>query len=211
VAPPNFARTERADLCDLLTELGPDQPTLCAGWSTRDLAAHLVLRDRRPDAAAGIMLARLAGHTAAVQSSIAARPFDVVVDQIRHPPRWAPLSGIDALDRAANTLEFFVHHEDVRRAQPDWEPRALPRPLCLALWKAVPGIGRRALRGFPAAVLAVAAGYGQVQLGSGPQMWLAGDPGELALFLIGRQAASRVELSGPDELSTRLREARLGV
>jgi uncharacterized protein (TIGR03085 family) len=211
VAPPNYARIERAHLCDLLTELGPDRPTLCAGWNTRDLAAHLIIRERRPDAAAGIQLKSLAGHTAKVQAATAARPFDLIVEQLRHPPRWSPLTGIEALDRAANTLEFFVHHEDIRRAQPDWQPRALPRPLCLALWKAISGLGRRALRGFPAAVLAVAPGYGQVQLGSGPQMWLTGDPGELALFFIGRQPVARVELSGPDELADRLREAKLGV
>jgi uncharacterized protein (TIGR03085 family) len=210
VAPPNYARIERANICDLLADLGPDQPTLCAGWNTRDLAAHLVIRERRPDAAAGIVLGPLAGHTAKVQSAVAARPFELILDQLRNPPRWSPLSSIEPLDRASNTLEFYIHHEDVRRAQPDWQPRAIARPLCLALWKAMPGLGRRALRGFPAAVLAVAPGYGQVQLGSGPQMWLTGDPGELTLFFSGRQSAARVELSGPDELADRLRAAKLG-
>ena len=42
-------------------ETGPDGPTLCEGWQTRDLAAHLVLRERRPDAAAGVMGGPLAG------------------------------------------------------------------------------------------------------------------------------------------------------
>jgi uncharacterized protein (TIGR03085 family) len=210
VAPPNFARTERANLCDLLTQLGPDQPTLCAGWRTRDLAAHLVIRERRPDAAAGIMLRSLAGHNTRVQSAVAARPFAQVIDEVRHPPAWSPLSGIGALDRATNTLEFFIHHEDVRRAQPDWQPRALPRQQCQALWKGMPGVARRALRGFPASVQVVAPGYGQVQIGTGPEVRLVGDPGELAMFLTGRQAASRVELTGPEELTTRLREAKLG-
>jgi hypothetical protein len=36
---------ERLELCDLLLELGPDAPTLCEGWTTADLAAHLVLRE----------------------------------------------------------------------------------------------------------------------------------------------------------------------
>ena len=56
-----YARPEREALCDLLTDLGPEAPTLCAGWRTRDLAAHLVLRERRPDAAPGILLPLLAG------------------------------------------------------------------------------------------------------------------------------------------------------
>src|SRR5882762_622635 len=36
---------ERRELCDLFLELGPDAPTLCEGWTTLDLAAHLVLRE----------------------------------------------------------------------------------------------------------------------------------------------------------------------
>jgi uncharacterized protein (TIGR03083 family) len=57
------ARDERTALCDLLTELGPDQPTLCAGWQTGDLAAHLVLREHRPDAGAGVLGGPLSGYT----------------------------------------------------------------------------------------------------------------------------------------------------
>jgi uncharacterized protein (TIGR03083 family) len=49
-AAPTLARAERAALCDLFDEVGPDAPTLCAGWTTRDLAAHLVIRERRADA-----------------------------------------------------------------------------------------------------------------------------------------------------------------
>ncbi|MFM7872077.1 MAG: maleylpyruvate isomerase N-terminal domain-containing protein, partial [Actinomycetota bacterium] len=54
----NPARTERDLICDLFTNFGPDAPTLCAGWTTRDLAAHIAVRERRPDAAAGILIER---------------------------------------------------------------------------------------------------------------------------------------------------------
>ena len=47
------ARAERASLCDLLAEVGPDAPTLCEGWTTALLAAHLVVRERRPDGGPG--------------------------------------------------------------------------------------------------------------------------------------------------------------
>jgi uncharacterized protein (TIGR03085 family) len=209
--PMGVAKDERAALCDLFTELGPDQPTLCDGWQTRDLAAHLVIRERRPDAAAGIVLRPLAGHTARVQAAVAARPFDQIVAAIRNPPAWSPLSAIGVLDRATNTTEFFIHHEDARRAQPDWQPRPLPEAQSRALWKRVRLTARQALRRLPASVLVDAPGYGQFRLGTGPELRLAGDPGELTMFLSGRQAASRVELTGPDELVTRLRGARLGV
>ncbi|MGH3682284.1 MAG: maleylpyruvate isomerase family mycothiol-dependent enzyme, partial [Natronosporangium sp.] len=76
---PNYARAERLALCDLLTDLGPDQPTLCAGWTTRDLAAHLVARERRPLAAPGLILRPLAGYTERVRQSVARRPFPVLV------------------------------------------------------------------------------------------------------------------------------------
>lgn len=51
-----FAKRERLLLADLLETAGPDAPTLCEGWQTRDLAAHVVVRERRADAAGGIMI-----------------------------------------------------------------------------------------------------------------------------------------------------------
>ena len=42
------AAAERHDLCDTFLEVGPEAPTLCSPWRTRDLAAHLVLREHRP-------------------------------------------------------------------------------------------------------------------------------------------------------------------
>ena len=55
----SIADTERAALCDLLDQLGPDAPTLCTGWTTRDLATHLYVRDRNPRAWAGISVGRV--------------------------------------------------------------------------------------------------------------------------------------------------------
>ena len=46
----NLAKSERAALADLFVTLGPDQPTLCEGWDTKDLLVHLLVRERRPDA-----------------------------------------------------------------------------------------------------------------------------------------------------------------
>ncbi len=59
----SVARAERAALADLMLEVGPDSPTLCGDWTTRDLAAHLVLRERRPEAAGLVVpaLRRLLG------------------------------------------------------------------------------------------------------------------------------------------------------
>src|SRR5690349_13654553 len=94
------AKDERNALCDLFTEVGPDAPTLCEGWLTRDLAAHLVLRERRMDAAPGILIKPLAGYTRRVQDGYAARPWAGLVDLVRSgPPRYSPtvIGAVDEL------------------------------------------------------------------------------------------------------------------
>src|SRR6478736_2568304 len=66
----SVAQRERAALVETLRSVGPDAPTLCGGWTTRDLTAHLVLREYRLDAAPGITVPALAGYTATVQQQI---------------------------------------------------------------------------------------------------------------------------------------------
>jgi uncharacterized protein (TIGR03085 family) len=205
----NVARRERAALCDLFLALGPDQPTLCDGWTTRDLAAHLVARDRRPDAAIGIVLKPLSGHTERVRSATARLPFDDLVAAVRRPPFWT-WAAIGPLDRATNTVEFFIHHEDVRRAQPDWQPRQLDAATTRALWHTVSGLARLNLRRFKTPVELVAPGQGRAGAAE-PVVRVTGDPGELTIFLSGRQRAARVEITGPEELTERLRTAKLGL
>lgn len=208
---PQYARSERKTLADLMQTLGPDAPTLNAGWTTRDLAAHLVLRERRPDAAGGILLPPLRAYAERVRRQLAARPWESLVDQVRRPPVWSPISN-PLLDGAANTMEFFIHHEDVRRAQADWQPRDLAAGLQQALWQRAAGLARLTLRRFPAEVLVQAPGYGQRAAGrGGEQLRLVGAPSELVLFLSGRQRAARVQLDGPAGPADRLRDARLGL
>jgi uncharacterized protein (TIGR03085 family) len=212
VASPNYARIERAELCDLFNRLGPDQPTLCQGWSTKDLAAHLILRERKPTVAPGIWLKPLSGRTARVQSELAARPFDQLIGALRRPPLWS-MSGLDPVDRLVNSQEFYIHHEDVRRAQPDWAPRELPREQSAGLWRQVRLAGGLVLRRLRTSIRVVAPGYGEFSVGAAATepVTLRGEPAELAMFLSGRQAHARVELTGPQELVDRLRTARLGL
>lgn len=195
MATPNFARTERAALCDLLDEVGPDRPTLCAGWTTRDLAAHLVVRDRRPDAAAGIMLPFLAGHGDRVRDAAAKRDFATLVDQARHPPRFG-LAGIGPLDRATNTTEFFIHHEDVRRAN-GRDPRPEMADLEALAWR-MTGYSARRLAGAirPYGLELVNPDGARKARGSGEVAVLTGPASELILYLGGRRATAHVTLSG---------------
>jgi hypothetical protein len=108
-----------------------------------------------------------------------------------------------------NTVEFFIHVEDLRRAQYGWEPRTISSELADALWKRV-GPGGMAKK-IPATIVITSPGRAQKQRGTGPRLTLAGDPGELTMFGAGRQGAARVEISGDAALAERLRAARLGV
>ncbi|MEU8398733.1 TIGR03085 family metal-binding protein [Nonomuraea sp. NPDC048892] len=206
------ARGERTALCDLLDRLGPDEPTLCTGWTTADLAAHLAIRERRLDAAPGLALKPLAGYTASVQNRLKTRlPYPELVGLVRSPGGVYAL--LPALDEAVNTLELFVHHEDVRRAQPDWEPRALPDDLERLIWKRVSGGARLMLRRSPVGVVLHRLGGG-VALGGpkgGARVEVTGRAAELLMFCFGRQAHARVELTGEPDAVSALREATLGV
>ncbi|GAA0566775.1 TIGR03085 family metal-binding protein [Paractinoplanes ferrugineus] len=203
-----FARSERRQLADLLLRLGPDEPTLCAGWTTRDLAAHLVVRERRPDSALGMLIPPLRGRSERIRLAKAAEPFDRVVEQVRRPPWWSPVSN-PLTDELANAGEFFIHHEDVRRAATGWEPRTLTADQSVVLWRQAVFAGKMALRRARLPVRVVeSGGLGEFTVGEKPQVTLSGPAGELALFLSGRQASARVDVDGPDDS---LRNARLGL
>ncbi|MFI7073919.1 TIGR03085 family metal-binding protein [Micromonospora sediminicola] len=207
---PRYARAEREALADLMLELGPDAPTVNEGWTTRDLAAHLLVRERRPDAAGGILLPPLREHGESVRRRIAAGPYPELVARVRRPPLWSPVSN-PLTDELANGLEFFIHHEDVRRARPGWHPRDLPVGQQRVLWKRVGLLARMALRRFPAEVLVQAPGHGELRAGrGGERLRVVGAPGELVLFLSGRQRVARVQVDGPVERADRLRAAELG-
>jgi uncharacterized protein (TIGR03085 family) len=206
------AKRERLLLADLLEAAGPDAPTLCEGWNTRDLAAHAVVRERRPDAAAGLLLAPLKNRLDRVQSEFASKPYEELVQLIRTgPPRRSPYS-LKQVDEAANTVEFYIHSEDVRRAQPDWTPRELDPVFADALWSRVERMARVLGRKSPVGlVLRRPDGRTAVAHRGTPVVTVTGDPGELLLFAFGRQETARVDLDGDKEAVARLHEAKLGL
>jgi uncharacterized protein (TIGR03085 family) len=202
------AKRERLLLADLLETAGPEAPTLCEGWKTRDLAAHVVVRERRMDAAGGILIGALKDRLERVQAEFASKPYEELIQLIRTgPPRMSPY-GIKQLDEAANTVEFYVHTEDVRRAQPDWTPRDLDRVFEDALWsrleKAARLLGRKAPVGL---VLRRTDGQTAVAHRGTPVVTVTGEPGELTMFAFGRQDVARVELEGDKDAIARLHEA----
>lgn len=204
----NYAQEERAALAALLEEAGPDAPTLCEGWQTRDLAAHLVLRERRPDAAVGVLGGPLAGYTARVQRQFLARyTYPELVALFRGgPPALSPFA-IPGADEAGNTVEYFVHHEDVRRAAGEWEPRPAPAGLEEALWKRLKG-ARLFLRSAPTGVVLAREREGTLDVivarDASPSVTVTGPPAELTLWSMGRASAARVTLDGPAEAVSQL-------
>ncbi len=186
-----LSRTERTALCDLMLEVGPDAPTLSGSWTTRDLAAHLVVRENRPDAAAGLVLPPVRGWLDRVQEQTSRQPYEALVATVRSgPPIWSP-TRIEAVDVEVNTVEFFVHHEDVRRARAEWEPRELADPDVAVLWDRVATVGRLLLRRCPVGVLVQPTdgpGAGTTsRLRSGDRdVTLVGPVGEIVLAKYGR-------------------------
>ena len=192
------ARAERLALCATFDLVGPDAPTLNDGWLTRDLAAHLVVRERRPDAAAGIFVPWLASHTESVMEGYAAKPWPELVDLVRQgPPAWSP-TRLSAVDDLVNTAEMTVHHEDVLRADGRVGPRrAIPERLSRETWTLLGRAGRLlAAKAKPTLVL-TAPGHGTVTVHhGGEQVVLTGAPVELLLVLYGRGEVAEVDVDG---------------
>lgn len=208
----NLARTERAALCDLALELGPDAPTLSGEWTVKDLVVHLLVREGSP-AAVGIVVPPLSSLTDAASRRIARDDLPVLVERLRKgPPLWSPFRP-GLLDRVLNTLEYYVHHEDVRRAQDGWEPRVLDRRAETALWKAIRVAGRGLVRDAPVGVVIERSDTGEREvLRNKPgAVTVRGLPSEVVLFVYGRQPQARVDLDGVDSDIALLTGADLGV
>lgn len=195
---------EREAFAETAHDTDPDGPTLCEGWRVRDLLAHLVIRDRRPDATPGIFVPGLAVWTGAVQQRLARRDPAELVEIVRHgPPPYVP-AAYPPMDRI-DLLEYFVHHEDVRRAGGEREPRPADPERDRTLWTILAmagpsmhwrspvgivlrrpdGLEHRAHPGLP--------GRGRVVI--------TGEVGELVLHTVGRSAAVVTVDGRPDDVA----------
>ena len=200
---PSFVVRERRELADLLERLGPGAPTLCEGWDTAHLAAHVVVRERRPDALVGLgaEVVKAPGPLASWPHRLEDRlrestSYADVVGRLRTgPPIWSPMAW-PGFGEGLNTTEFAIHHEDVRRAQPDWSPRTLSRADQDAVWGAAGLFSRRigaAWRGGLVLRRSDAEGY-ERRFGDGGTT-VQGEPLELLLWAAGRRDVARVKAS----------------
>jgi uncharacterized protein (TIGR03085 family) len=204
---------EREELCDLFLELGPDAPTLDEGWTTADLAAHLLVRERDPRSVPGILRprSRFGAYTTSLMERRKARGYEQVVARVRSGPPLVPWR-IPRVRTALNLNEYFVHHEDVRRA--NGRTRRTDRPdLDDALWamqRRGAKLMTRSVRQVGLTLRRPSAAEIVVRAGS-PMAVLAGEPSELALYLTGRRTAAEVEIGGPEAAVAALAAARFGV
>jgi uncharacterized protein (TIGR03085 family) len=203
---------ERNELCDLFVAKGPDAPTLCGGWATLDLAAHLVVREHDPRSGLAILGGdRFASLEKRLMDGARAQGYERLVDRLRSGPPLVPWR-LPLLREPLNMNEWFIHHEDVRRANGEG-PRTDRSDLDAALWTMIRRMGRVMLRKVRGAGIALEApGHGEVPArGSGPTARVVGSPQELALLLSGRRSAAQVEITGPDEAVAALADAQLGI
>jgi len=199
---------ERAALCDTLERLGPDAPTLCEGWTTADLAAHLVVRERKPLAGPGIVFGGpFAAYTASAMEKEKAKGYNVLLATLRAgPPGF-----MKTTMAAVNVNENWVHHEDARRANGD-----APRPEDPDTAAVLAGVVRRTAKfgtrrikpcglalELPDEMIIVRAGH--------PTAVMHGAIGECVLYLAGRRAAAIVTLDGDPSAIETLQTAKLGV
>lgn len=204
----SIAGRERTALLALMATLGPDAPTLCGGWSTHDLAAHLVCRERRPLALPGLVLRPLKRLTEHYEREARKTPYEDLLKVLeKGPPFWSPV-----VLSPANVHELFVHHEDVRRAQA-LGPRELDRKTQDALWERLFVVGpvfTRRGKGLGITLVTPRGRSMRVRRGT-DEVVLRGEVGELFLWLFDRRGIAEVTVEGSPDAVARANAMKLGI
>ena len=178
-------------------------PTLCVGWTTRHLCAHLVQREHA--------MMRNAWDQVTTKTPGEERFMRRLVDDAETPDGYAALIGTFAAgpsrhslmgraDEALNLLEYVVHHEDLRRGSGPVPPRDLPAAELDEIWRRARPILKRAYRKAPVGVQLAPHGGAVTSARSGPStVTVAGSPLELILHAFGRRSAADVRVDGSSD------------
>jgi uncharacterized protein (TIGR03085 family) len=204
-------RAERTSMCDTFSAVGADAPTLCEGWTTADLAAHLIVREHRPDALPGVLIDRgpFARHTTNLMEAAKSKGYGAMIETLRAGPPLLYRVGPGAF---ANVVENWIHHEDVRRANGNG-PRPADPEVDAFLWRTLGLSGRMSARKIKPFGLELEAGNGRrrVARDAEPRVVIHGAPGELVLYFAGRKGAAQVDIEGPEEAVRALVDAKFGL
>ncbi|MCT2088618.1 TIGR03085 family metal-binding protein [Micrococcus terreus] len=217
-APHDFTTASREALVEALVAAGPGHRTLCEGWQTEHLAAHIHLRETSA-LAAGLALKPWSGplerRTRELgDASTGSRQYQQLVDRVargtagseRVVTRLRAAAPVRRAAQAANLLEFFVHTEDVRRAQDRWAPRRLSDDYADVLWEELSRRARLLYRTAPTGVRLVRTprtgrameGTATVVARPGePQVTITGPTGELIMHAFGRRDHALVLVDPP--------------
>jgi uncharacterized protein (TIGR03085 family) len=208
---PDHVVTERRALAETLRRAGPDAGTLSGEWSTAQLAAHLVARERSVIELAGrLPVPGLQRRSAAVVDDLArTRPYGELVDTFAAGPSWRDVMGpvpvawlwtLPPVRERANALEYLIHHEDVRRAAAGWRPRELPAGYVEVIWTQLHLLARMTLRAVPLGVVLRRPDGAEIRSRlvrrGATAVTVTGDPVELALFAFGRGEVAEVGFEG---------------
>lgn len=181
----------------------PNAPTLCAGWTTRHLCAHLVQREHA--------ILRNVWDQLTTKAPGEERFMRRLVDDAGTPDGYAALvdtfaagpsrhSLMGRADEALNLVEYVVHHEDLRRGSGPVPARDLPAAELDEIWRRARPILKRAYRKAPVGVQLAPYGGVVTPVRSGPStVTVAGSPLELILHAFGRRSAADVQVDGSSD------------
>ncbi len=198
-----WVEEERRSFAASFRAADPNAPTLCAGWTTRHLLAHVVQREhailrniwdqvttRTPGEER--FMRRLVDNAGTPEG------YAALVDRFAAGPSRHSLMG--RFDEALNLLEYVVHHEDLRRGSGPVPPRALSEEELEELWRRATPILKRAYRKAPVGVRLEPTGGALIAIGSEPsRVTLTGEPLELVLHAFGRRGAAEIRMEGSAE------------
>jgi uncharacterized protein (TIGR03085 family) len=206
-----YVRKERQALCETARAVGPQAPTLCEGWDTKDLICHLLVRESTLLGATGIAVSALSWATERDMARLKKQPFERLVERLR--THRLTIFVVPPVDAAFNTLEFFVHHEDIRRAQPGWRRRILPDDAIDTLWQSLRAGGPALARsvGVPLVVRRTDTDETTTLLPGSDPVELSGPVTELVFYLFGRNQVRGLAFDGPDDKVAKLKRADLGL
>lgn len=213
----HFVDPSREVLAETLLAAGPGAPTLCAGWRTQELAAHLYLRERNAGVGLGLLLKPFnrASDKATfklAEKSGSPEAYAKLVGQFRAgPPALSPMK-IKAVDESSNLIEYFIHTEDIRRATDRWAPRALDEEYSAALWDELVKRAAILYRGVDLGIVLVQpAGPRHVAKRAAVSVAIVGEPGELLMHAHGRTRQALVTFEGQPDAVALLQTAEVGL
>ncbi|MBG0740691.1 TIGR03085 family protein [Paeniglutamicibacter antarcticus] len=213
----HFEDPSREVLAETLLAAGPGATTLCAGWRTQELAAHLYLRERHAGVGLGVLIKALNRASDKATAKLAERSGTVeaysrLVAEFRAgPPKLSPLK-IKAVEESSNLIEYFVHTEDVRRATDRWAPRALDRAYSEALWDELVKRAAILYRGVDLGIVLVRpSGPRHVAKRAAVSVAIVGEPGELLMHAHGRTGHALVTFEGQPDAVALLQTAEVGL